>query len=216
MVFNAARDRTAMREREKEAIKKQDEAIAQRDSAIDARNKAVARLRGVEKREKTLEEREKNAVKQEADIKDALQDVAAKEATANALYGQQLELNKLYDEAVVFKGKYEDECENNKKIRGEKENLLGELEDAYWSISAMARAAGSLLWDENLKINKPTQKQEILLKALRRYGERHARDTGFKDIADNINKHYGITKELQEDIDSLTPKPPVRDWGYER
>ena len=110
-----------------------------------------------------------------------------------------------------------DEQKNNGVLRNtiknkqtEIDKLKTELKDAHWSVSALSRAAGSLLWEDGLKISNPTQKQEVLLKAMRQYGVKHTRDAGFDDIADYINKHYGISEGLQSDVDELTVPFPFR------
>jgi len=225
-VFDAARDRANMREREKKAIEKRDEAISQRDNAIKNEGIALNRLAGVERREIDVLERESNATQREENIKIAQRNIAKELANVDKLYSKQLKLNELYetsiDKIVDLEEKLGDEQKNNGALRSNIKNkqteidkLKTELKGAYWSVSALSCAAGSLLWEDGLKISNPTQKQEVLLKAMRQYGAKHTRDAGFDDIADYTNKHYGLSEGLQSDVDELTPKPPVRgrDWG---
>jgi len=218
MVFNAARDRAAMREREKQAMESRDKAIAQRNTAVAEKNKAVARLQGVEGREKNADTREKELADKEKwergqkEVAISQRTAIGRQEAANTMYNQQLNLNQLYDEASksakVFEGKFKAEHEENIALRGE-------LEGAYLSVSAMAKAVSCLEEDENFKLQNPTKNQAVLLKAIQQYGIRHTKAAGFEKIANDMGKYFGISKGLQQDIDELMPKPPVvsRDWG---
>jgi hypothetical protein len=79
----------------------------------------------------------------------------------------------------------------------------------------MSKANGSLLYDPNLKIDSLTPEQEPLLRATRNYAVTHSKNAGFDDIAQDIEKHYGLTKGIQNHIDELTPKPQIKKRSYD-
>jgi len=84
--------------------------------------------------------------------------------------------------------------------------LQEDLRNAYTSLGAMAKANCSLLHDPDIKLDSPTPAQERLLQATRNYAKGWAENMGFNDIAQDIDKHYGISKGIQNHIDDLTPK----------
>lgn len=76
-------------------------------------------------------------------------------------------------------------------------------------------ADGSLLYAPNLKIDSLTPEQERLLRATRNYAVTHSKNAGFDDIAQDIEKNYGLTKGIQNRIDELTPKPQINKRSYD-
>jgi hypothetical protein len=94
--------------------------------------------------------------------------------------------------------------------------LADELTSAYTSIGAMAKAVCSLLYDPYLKNGSMTSEQERVLQAIRNYAKGWAENAGFVDVAEDIEKHYGISKGIQNHIDELTTKVQKRNKGYER
>ena len=65
-----------------------------------------------------------------------------------------------------------------------------------------------MMWNayEHIKKKEETPTQDRLLQATRKYAAAHARNAGFDDIAQDIDKHYEITKGMQNHIDELMPK----------
>jgi hypothetical protein len=88
------------------------------------------------------------------------------------------------------------------QVTGPKEDL----HNAYTSLAAMAKANASLQFDPALKLDNPTPAQERLLQATRNYAKGWAESMGFNGIAQDIDKHYEISKGIQNNIDDLTPK----------
>jgi len=72
--------------------------------------------------------------------------------------------------------------------------LKQDLQNAYTSVGATAKANGSLLYDTALKLNNLTLEQERLLQATRNYAVTHSKNAGFGDIDQDVEKHYGLTK----------------------
>ena len=94
--------------------------------------------------------------------------------------------------------------------------LKQDLRNAYTSVGAMVKANGSLLFGPALKLTNITPEQERLLQATRSYAVTHLQNAGFEDIAQYVEKHYGLTKGMQNKIDELTPKSQIkkRDYGH--
>ena len=78
----------------------------------------------------------------------------------------------------------------------------------------MTQAVNALLYDPALVIEGLTPQQERLLKAVPNYAIGWAENAGFDDIAEDIRKHYGISKGIQNHVDELTPKPLKRNKSY--
>jgi hypothetical protein len=74
----------------------------------------------------------------------------------------------------------------------------------------MAKAVSSLQCDPALKIDSLTPVQGRVLQAIQNYAVAWAENTGFTEVAEDIRKHYGISKGIQSRIDELTPKPQKR------
>ena len=72
-----------------------------------------------------------------------------------------------------------------------------------------------LLFDPDLKLTDLKPPQERLLQATRDYAGGWAETMGFADIAEDIQKHYGISKGIQNHIDELTPKPQAKKRSYD-
>ena len=123
------------------------------------------------------------------------------------LFSQQSYLNYLYTQAVLERDNY--------KVKADKSDELAEgLKGAYSSIGSMAQAINALLYDPSLIIKGLTPQQERLLKAIPNYAIGWTENAGFNDIAEDIRKHYGISKGIQNHIDELTPKSLKRNKSY--
>jgi len=94
-------------------------------------------------------------------------------------------------------------------------DLKQDVGNAYESIGAIATANGYLLFDADMKIPNITPAQERLLQATRNYAAKHASNEGFDDIAQDIQKHYGLSTGLQNHIDELMPKPQTKKRSYD-
>ena len=54
----------------------------------------------------------------------------------------------------------------------------------------------------------------MLFRSIPNYAIAWAKNAGFDDIAEDIQKHYGISKGIQKHIDELMPKPLKRNKSY--
>jgi hypothetical protein len=187
------------------AITDKNAAIAERDTAINAQKAAEKKQQQAETAAKTAES---NATKktEEAD---------AKMKQANALYYQQQNLNHLFQQATKDRDIYKSKADKTDGLAKQITELKQDLRNAYTSVGAMAKANGCLLFDEKMKIPNITPEQERLLKATRTYAAAHSRNSDFEDIAQDIEKHYGLTKGMQNHVDELTPKPQTKKRSYD-
>ena len=56
--------------------------------------------------------------------------------------------------------------------------------------------------------------QKRILQATNNYAIKYSKNVGFDDIAQNIEKYYGLSKGIQNHIDELTPKPQTKSKSY--
>jgi len=72
-----------------------------------------------------------------------------------------------------------------------------------------------LLFDSELKIANITPAQERLLQATRNYAAAHSQNAEFEGIAQDIEKHYGLSRGMQNKIDELIPKQQTKKRSYD-
>ena len=72
-----------------------------------------------------------------------------------------------------------------------------------------------MLYEPNLKLINMTPEQERTLQATLNYAVTHISNAGFYDIAQDVDKHYGFSWDIQKHIDELTPKPQVKKRNYD-
>lgn len=96
------------------------------------------------------------------------------------------------------------------------ERVRTTLEECYMSISAICKAVGMLKYDDNqgYKVYGLNEKQDRLIDAISNYGANWAEHDGLDDVADDIRKHIGLSKGIQNEIKELEPKS--KDKGWER
>ena len=200
----SAKDRTNAKNFKAErdtAIADKDTATTERDIAIKAKDEAISRKNLAEVTSK----------KAEATAKAQISEANKKMEQATTLYKQQQNLNNLYATATKslthYKGKTEE-------MMVQITELKEDLQNAYASVGAMAKANGSLLYDPTLKLTNMTPEQERLLQATRNYAVTHSQNAGFEDIAQDIEKHYGLTKGIQNHVDELIPKVQSKKRNY--
>ena len=201
----SAKDRTNAKKFKAErdtAITDKNTAIAERNIAIKAKDEAVSKKNLAETTSK------KSEVTAKAQISEANQ----KMEQATVLYNQQQNLNNLYETAITNLKHYMDKTE---ELTEQVTDLKEGVQNAYRSLGAMAKANGSLLYDPALKIENLTPEQERLLQATRNYAVTHSQNAGFEDIAQDVEKHYGLTKGIQNHIDDLTPKVNAKKRNYD-
>ena len=212
MVLKAAQQGAKDRANTKKYKAERDTAISEKDTATAERDAAIKDKALAEKQKATAQANAKTA---EEKAKSATVEADKMMEQAKALYNQQLNINNLYQNSTTNLNHYKGKSE---ELTAKVEDLQDSLEAAYYSLGAMAKANASLLFDPKLKIANITPEQERLLQATRNYAALHSRNEGFEDIAQDIEKHYEITKGMQTKIDELIPKTQTkkRSHGYDR
>ncbi len=206
-VLNAAKERDNARKVKDRALADKEKAVKEKDDAVKAKKQAEKQKADMEKKAAASEATAAAELKKAGALKS---EAAVEMKKAKDLYSQQTNLNRAYHQAVSDRDGF--------MVKANKTDKLAEgLDAAYQSIGAMAKAVCSLLYDPELKIENLPPKQERVLQAIRSYAKDWAETAGFNHVAEDIQKHYGISKGIQNHIDELTPKPPMRnksyDWG---
>jgi hypothetical protein len=197
MVLNAAQQSSKNRTYVEQFKEERDTAIADKNAALKERDNAIKAKEQAEE-ERATAKSEATTVKKTADTK---------MSEAKALYNQQQNLNNLYETATTDLNDYKNQTN---KLTEKNTKLQERLRKAYTIIEAMAKANASLLHDPKLKIEGLNPEQTRILQATRNYAIAHSKNARFDDIAQNIEKYYGLTKGIQNYIDELTPKPPKK------
>lgn len=187
---------------------------ANRDEVEEVRE----RYRAVRQREISADRREQNLDKRESQLADQA-------AAVQQAYQRQANLNRLLEQS-------ERECESLKKknatltaengsLRAEiervRETLTKKIEDlserlrgAYDCFRNAVKAIGMLKYDkeDGYRVEGLTKKQDRLIDGIAEYGAKWAREDGFPEHAEDMEKHIGISKGLQKIVE---PKQIGRD-----
>ena len=95
-------------------------------------------------------------------------------------------------------------------------NLRDKLKGAYTSLTNIVKAVGMLKYDkeDGYKVPDLTQKQEKLIDGIAEYGAKWAKEDGFPDMAEDMEKHIGISKGIADTIEP--PRRQIsRGWDME-
>ena len=95
-------------------------------------------------------------------------------------------------------------------------NLTDKLKGAYTSLTNIVKAVGMLKYDkeDGYKVPDLTQKQEKLIDGIAEYGAKWAKEDGFPDMAEDMEKHIGISKGIADTIEP--PRRQIsRGWDME-
>ena len=109
----------------------------------------------------------------------------------------------------------EPERKSERKSLWEKINdLTDKLKGAYTSLTNIVKAVGMLKYDkeDGYKVDGLTKKQERLIDGVAEYGAKWAKEDGFPEMAEDMEKHIGISKSIEKIID---PPAPKRSRGWE-
>lgn len=178
-----------------------------------------------------IRKKRKSIKDMEEDIKSRKKELADKEEQVNLLYNRQLNINKIleqlesknnelidqlnklskennaYEEENIMLKKYEKKMEE--QYNKENSNLKQQVSRLYENIASMSKAIGCLKYDnENsgYRINNLSPKQTQLIDGIRNYAKTWAIRDGYKDIAEEIQKYYGLTEGMEIEIKKLKPK----------
>ena len=146
------------------------------------------------------------------------------------MYQNQLNLNQIHEQMSVELQKHKDKLSEtqiinasltreNGSILAEKEKgrenylkMISELQaqnrGAYESLVNVVQAVGMLKYDKDdgYAITNLTKKQELLIDAVANYAAKWAKSEGYIDLAEEAASKIGISKGIQEQVNTLKPK----------
>lgn len=209
----------AIKKKNLEAVKEQAKAYtANRDEIETLRERSAA----VSQREQRADQREQQLNKREAGLEDMQNQIIER-------YNRQLRLNQLLEKSErdgrAKDKKIADLQTENTSLRGQIRSLTAQLDEvkaelwnkinnltdklkgAYTSLTNIVKAVGMLKYDkeDGYKVPDLTQKQEKLIDGIAEYGAKWAKEDGFPDMAEDMEKHIGISKGIADTIE-----PPHR------
>jgi chromosome segregation ATPase len=144
------------------------------------------------------------------------------------MYQRQLNLNQLLERSEKDRDRYKTENEvlkhENGSLKAEiervRETLTKQIDSlkktvrgAYESLTNTVKAVGMLKYDkeDGYGIDNLTKKQEKLIDGIAEYGSHWAKTDGFPELAEDMQKHVGISKGLRETIE-----PPKIEHHHDR
>ena len=201
--------------------------VANRDEVEEVRE----RYRAVRQREQKADWREQNLDKRE-------QLLADQAAAVQQAYQRQANLNRLLEqserECADLKQKNASLTAENGSLRAElakvRETLTEQIEalktrlrGAYESLTNVVTAVGMLKYDREKDqngnytygkygISYLSKAQDKLIDGLAVYGAKLAKEDGFPEMAEDMEKRVGISKGIEKIIE---PQAPKRSRGYE-
>lgn len=216
------------------AVKKKDlEAVKEQAKAYTVNRDEIGELR---QRSAAVSQREQRADQREQQLDNKAQELARKEQQLQQMYQRQLNLNQLLEKSERD-GKSKDkqiadlQSENSSlrgqirsltiqldQIKGELWEKINDLTDklkgAYTSLTNIVKAVSMLKYDkeDGYKVDGLTKKQERLIDGVAEYGAKWAKEDGFPEMAEDMEKHIGISKGIEKIID---PPAPKRSRGWE-
>ena len=145
---------------------------------------------------------------QERSIQEELQDKKHKLAVSQHQNTElQIEIERLTAENRTLKLQIADFSERIRKIteplNQQIEVLKNNLVNAYVSLTNIVKAVNMLKYGNNssYKFEHLTPKQSKLIDSIAKYGISQSKNAGFHNLADDMGKHVGISREIQRYID---------------
>lgn len=197
-----------VKDKDLQQLKEQAKAyIVNRDEIDDLRDRIVGiedKERYIKQREIMLDERANMLAEQEQRVRD--------------MYDRQRNVNVLLEQAesnVKSKDTLIDKlCSENLRLKEQVENLLekvSQLRDAikgaYQSLTNVVKAIGMLKYDHGkYGIRNLNAAQSKLIDGLAEYGAKWAKEDGFPEMAEDMEKHIGISKSIGKIIEPQTPQ----------
>lgn len=218
----------AIKKKDLEAVKEQAKAYtANRDEIGELRERSAA----VSRREQRADQREQQLDQRELGIQNMEQQIIER-------YNRQLRLNQLLEKSERD-GKAKDKQiadlqSENISLRGQIRSLTAQVDEikaelwerinkltdklrgAYTSLTNIVKAVGMLKYDkeDGYKVPDLTKKQEKLIDGIAEYGAKWAKEDGFPDMAEDMEKHIGISKGIADTIEP--PRRQIsRGWDME-
>ena len=85
-------------------------------------------------------------------------------------------------------------------LKTEIETLKSRLRGAYESLTDIVKAVGMMKYDDTngFKVRELTTKQDRLIDSVADLGISRAKKEGFSDLAEDMQKHVGVSPELKK------------------
>ena len=211
----------AIKKKDLEAVKEQAKAYtANRDEIGELRQRSAA----VSKREQRADQREQQ-----------LQQMYQRQLNLNQLLekserdgrAKDKQIADLQSENISLRGQIRSLTAQMDEIKAELwdkiNNLTDKLKGAYESLMNVVKAVGMLKYDREKDqngnytygkygISNLSKAQDKLIDGLAEYGARWAKEDGFPEMAEEMEKRVGISKGIEKIIE---PQAPKRSRGYE-
>lgn len=176
-------------------------------------------------RSAAVSRKEQRADQREQQLDNKANELARQQQQLQQMYQRQLNLNQLLEQSeracADLKKKNATLTAENGSLRAEiervRETLIQKINDlserlrgAYDCFRNVVKAVGMLKYDktDGYKVEGLTKKQDRLIDGVAEYGAKWAREDGFPEHAEDMEKHIGISKGLQKMIE---PKQIGRD-----
>lgn len=225
----------AIKEKDLEAVKEQAKAYtANRDEIGELRQRSVA----VSQREQRADQRERqldNKANELAKQQQQLQQMYQRQLNLNQLLekserdgrAKDKKIADLQTENTSLRGQIRSLTAQMDQIKAELwdkiNNLTDKLKGAYESLMNVVKAVGMLKYDREKDqngnytygkygISNLSKAQDKLIDGLAEYGAKWAREDGFPEMAEEMEKRVGISKGIEKIIE---PQAPKRSRGYE-
>lgn len=226
----------AIKKKDLEAVKEQAKAYtANRDEIETLRERSAA----VSQREQRADQREQQLNKREAGLED-MQNQIIERYNRQLRLNQLLEkaerdgkakdkqIADLQAESTSLRGQIRSLTAQIDQIKGELWSRINDLTDklkrAYTSLTNIVKAVGMLKYDREKDqngnytygkygISNLSKAQDKLIDGLAEYGAKWAKEDGFPEMAEEMEKRVGISKGIEKIIE---PPAPKRSRGWER
>lgn len=207
------------------AIKKKDlEAVKEQAKAYTVNRDEIETLR---ERSVAVSKREQLADRHEQLLDERTVELVKEQQRVQQMYQRQLEINQVLErterERDEYKRRNASLTAENRSLRADIHELRETLEKrletlrerfrgAYESLTNIVKAVGMLKYDKTsgYKVAELTPKQSKLIDGIAEYGAKWAKEDGFSEMAEDMEKHVGISKGIAETID-----PPQRQRSYD-
>lgn len=225
----------AIKEKDLEAVKEQARAYtANRDEIGELRQRSAA----VSQREQRADQRERqldNKANELAKQQQQLQQMYQRQLNLNQLLEKSERDSRAKDKKIAdlqientsLRGQIRSLTAQMDQIKAELwdkiNNLTDKLKGAYESLMNVVKAVGMLKYDREKDqngnytygkygISNLSKAQDKLIDGLAEYGANWAREDGFPEMAEEMEKRVGISKGIEKIIE---PQAPKRSRGYE-
>ena len=225
----------AIKEKDLEAVKEQAKAYtANRDEIGELRERSVAvsrREQRADQREQHLNNKSDELARQQQD----LQQMYQRQLNLNQLLEKSERDGRAKDKQIAdlqrengsLRGQIRTLTAQLDEVKAELWNKINNLTDklrgAYESLTNVVKAVGMLKYDREKDqngnytygkygISNLSKAQEKLIDGLAEYGAKWAKEDGFPEMAEEMEKRVGISKGIEKIVE---PPAPKRSRGYE-